>query len=335
MNEKISWYREVLELEPDSRLFYPLAVLLEEAGEPEEACAVLARGAVRHPAFLEARFHHVELLRRLGRQEEAARETAALAPVFARHGEFWQSWALDARAASLDRSLALRLMGLAVRGLPVSFADLLRRGLDSLEAELAAGLSGQPRAKERPPVSPTVAVPLAPEAGSAADASPRPAPSPLSAVPLTPGPDKPSSLPDPPAAETGAYLSDLPELPDLPEEEIWPPRTRTMAEVLAEQGEFTEAAAIYRELLGSASPADRGDLSARLAELDALAGGRAPDGESAAGPAAAAPSGETPPAADGSASGSGESAPGGPDLPPASLVNMLEALASRMEARIH
>ena len=41
--EKINWYREVLELEPGSRVFLPFARLLVEQGCSDEAAAVLRR----------------------------------------------------------------------------------------------------------------------------------------------------------------------------------------------------------------------------------------------------------------------------------------------------
>ena len=55
MMDKIEWYREVLELEPSSKLFFPLARLLVEDGQPEAALETLRRGLERHPEFLEAR----------------------------------------------------------------------------------------------------------------------------------------------------------------------------------------------------------------------------------------------------------------------------------------
>ena len=42
MTEKIEWYKEVLELEPNSKVFFPLARLLSEAGRTDEAVEILA-----------------------------------------------------------------------------------------------------------------------------------------------------------------------------------------------------------------------------------------------------------------------------------------------------
>ena len=48
MTEKIQWYKEVLELEPNSKVFFPLARLLVEEGHLDEAVAVLEQGLARH-----------------------------------------------------------------------------------------------------------------------------------------------------------------------------------------------------------------------------------------------------------------------------------------------
>ena len=40
MTEKIEWYKEVLTLEPNSKIFFPLARMLEREGDLEQACEV-------------------------------------------------------------------------------------------------------------------------------------------------------------------------------------------------------------------------------------------------------------------------------------------------------
>ena len=67
MTEKIEWYKEVLELEPNSKVFFPLARMLANEGETEEAIEIIERGLVRHPEFLEARLYCIELLHKCGR----------------------------------------------------------------------------------------------------------------------------------------------------------------------------------------------------------------------------------------------------------------------------
>ncbi|MDO5538084.1 MAG: hypothetical protein Q4F72_11220, partial [Desulfovibrionaceae bacterium] len=134
MNEKIDWYREVLEIEPQARLFYPLAKLLIEDGRPLEACDVLARGLVHHPAYMEARMCYAELLATLGRDEACREQIDLLSGILSGRAGFWQAWA-ERAGGDADAGLAMRCLSLVLRGVPVSFSDLMRRGLESLEAE--------------------------------------------------------------------------------------------------------------------------------------------------------------------------------------------------------
>ena len=46
MTEKIEWYKEVLELEPNSKVFFPLARLLAEAERTDEAVEILEQGLI-------------------------------------------------------------------------------------------------------------------------------------------------------------------------------------------------------------------------------------------------------------------------------------------------
>ena len=78
MTEKIEWYKEVLDLEPNSKIFFPLAKMLEKEGELEEARRVLAEGVSRHEEFLEARLFYISVLSRLGMP--APGEDSRLAP---------------------------------------------------------------------------------------------------------------------------------------------------------------------------------------------------------------------------------------------------------------
>lgn len=79
MTEKIEWYKEVLDLEPNSKIFFPLAKMLEKEGELEEARRVLAEGVSRHEEFLEARLFYISVLSRLGMDAECQRQVRILA----------------------------------------------------------------------------------------------------------------------------------------------------------------------------------------------------------------------------------------------------------------
>ena len=359
MNMKIGWYREVLELEPDSRLFLPLARLLAEEGEVEEACRVLREGLHRHPTFLEARLAYVDLLGRARLDDEGKKQLESLVSSLAAHNGFWQTWAAGtADRGELDASLAIRLLALVARGVKLDFADILRRGIESLEAECRAfdlqdkmgdqsripsagafpaqGLAaGQDIADE--PVTRPVATPLkpahaagAPQAATAIAAQAALAGEEMFASrqeepevfeltdPVTPPAmdlaEQDQTEPDMTQLETAGDAA--PEGDDGP----WPPRTRTMAEVLAEQGDIDAACDIYSELEARAkNPAEAMEYGARREELLArrrdMEAQRALDG---------ADEDETP----------DEQTPIPARLGPESL-GMLNALVNSLQSRVH
>ncbi len=358
MNEKIQWYREVLEIEPQARLFFPLAGLLAGEGETEEACAVLARGLAFHPGYMEARMLHVELLNRLGRHDEAAGEIRVLHRGLAEHAGFWQAWA--GRGGEADEDLAMRCMALFLRGVPVSFSDLLRRGLDSLEAEhgmKAAAASAREAAPAAAAGTPDPAgTVLRPASGTAtllaawADAPASPAAPPAGPEP---GPRPAAEAADAeaadaaPAAEAGAgdVTDDAADAAPAADDAAmapadddgdgdfalndgdWPPHTRSMAEVFVEQEEYGAAMDIYLDLLGRArDEKEIRELGARLEEIEAMSGAARPR------PAAGADAARVRPAAaeavdDGLTVDAGSGAANG------ALLSMLESLAARVEAR--
>ncbi|MBQ1845448.1 MAG: hypothetical protein II132_05880, partial [Desulfovibrio sp.] len=131
MTEKIEWYKEVLALEPNSKIFFPLARMLEREGDLEQACEVLKEGVARHGEYLEARLFLVELLERLGRTEECAAEVEVLAGLLARYEGFWSAWSASAGTAGSDPALFVRMLGLSLKRPGLTLAELLRRGLDS------------------------------------------------------------------------------------------------------------------------------------------------------------------------------------------------------------
>lgn len=134
MNEKIEWYREVLELEPNSKVFFPFARLLAENGDYSEAISILRHGLERHTEYLEARLFLIELLHKTGDACACESEISQLNKMFASYAGFWQAWAAclasekgEADTASILRFLAARF----VHG-PLSMHEVLNRGLESI-----------------------------------------------------------------------------------------------------------------------------------------------------------------------------------------------------------
>ena len=288
MNDKIELYQEVLTWEPNSKVFFPLARLLAENGRAPEALTVLREGLARNPDFLEARLLLIELLERSGSGDEAGRAVSPLAEVFGRYPGFWQAWALSLPPDQADFSVALGLAGAHLAGTPLNWSRIIEEGFKTLFGKTrSVGLE-----------TPVLAAPLTPQAPQAA-----------------PAPAEPSVAP--PVTSLSAH----PDL-DLDLESPLPPsqkpegagiRTRTMADLLASQGDFPGAVDIYRELQDqAATDPERAEIAARLAELHARM-------ES-----------EEPPAAPREPSaGAGEG--GFPSKN--KLIKTLERLAARLEAR--
>ncbi len=186
MTEKIEWYREVLALEPNSKIFFPLARMLEREGELAQACEVLKEGVRRHGEFLEARLFLVELLERLGRRDECAAEVEVLAGMLARYEGFWSAWSASAGRAGQDPALFVRMLGLSLKQPDLTVAELLRRGLDSfgqgqgkawdqpgaVQTGTVQSGAAQPEAIRSGAVQPEAAQPEAPRPASSEPALP-------------------------------------------------------------------------------------------------------------------------------------------------------------------
>ena len=413
MTEKIEWYREVLALEPNSKIFFPLARMLEREGELAQACEVLKEGVRRHGEFLEARLFLVELLERLGRRDECAAEVEVLAGMLARYEGFWSAWSASAGRAGQDPALFVRMLGLSLKQPDLTVAELLRRGLDSfgqgqgkawdqpgavqpgaVQTGAVQPGAAQPEAIRSGAVQPEAAQPEAPRPASsepalpaseaagaapslseasAADASGTlQTPAPFRAASRLAAEEAPAEGQRLPAAEAeampeetsaGASCAEPAEAkpepaetkPEAAEAEVAPGkaeaaaaeaepesaeaepapgkaggaslkpaakrpvqapkaggaslRTRSMAEVLAEQGDLASAAEIYDELALAAPEGERDVLFRRRDELKAL---------QAAQPQAPGRAAES---AEGAASSTRK------------ILNLLETLAVRVEAR--
>lgn len=134
MTAKIEWYREVLELEPNSKVFFPLARLLAAEGNEEEAMELLEKGLTRHPEYLEAHLFRIELLFKKGRREECNEEIGKLSRMFASYGGFWQAWAacLASDQSQSDTASVLRFLAAHFVSGPLKLHEVLNRGLDAM-----------------------------------------------------------------------------------------------------------------------------------------------------------------------------------------------------------
>lgn len=288
--EKAAWYREVLDLEPGSKVFLPFARLLTGMGRRDEAVSVLRDGLERHPEFMEARLFLIDVLHKNGDAALCGAEVARLAGLFRSHPGFWEAWSAlsEAEGGTPDLTVSLGFLGALFRDSGVTLVDVLAAGLKALRdpAARTAAPSGAPRVDARPPesvpVPPPVPSPEPPCAG-APETPPAPAvvsgdaPSAGEAAPSLPDGDE-ASVPFvfdgdvllPPAAVVGPARRDAATAE--PAREKCSLRTRSMAEVLAEQGDVRGAVDIYEELLAACRPEDRAALESRLESLRARLG---------------------------------------------------------------
>lgn len=280
MKQKIEWYREVLELEPGSRVFFPLAKLLAADGQTVQAVSTLRQGLLRHPDHIEARLLLVELLGLQQHDEDLVSELENLGRVFAAYPGFWRAWSerLADNPALRDAALAMRFFAAALQGHSINWASVIEQGL-------AAMLGSAERLGPPLSVAPAAAVAVEDPALTAAQAA----------------------LPEEEAEDEEADFGAGGEEEEAEEE--FSLRTRSMAEVLAEQGDVNGALEIYHELMQNAPEAERASLKARAEEL-AL---RLQPGHAE--------------------SGAGDEKSHSPGGESNRLVTLLESLAQRLEAR--
>lgn len=294
MMDKIEWYREVLELEPSSKLFFPLARLLVEDGQPEAALDTLRRGLERHPEFLEARLFYIEQLYHHGQPEACVAEVTELGRLFASYPGFWQAWAASMLGSGCgDVATALRFLAASFASRPLNLNEVFERGLRSFMQE--AMDSDLPRGKGLA----DLAVMEPGDMDVQAHAAPAALDMPSDVGRATEGAHVPF------AAAQGGQVQPLPQ--SAPDRSL-SLRTRSMAEVLAEQGDLQGALDIYTELAADAAGSPEQEaLQQRIAMLRTQLEGAA---------------GEDP-------------VPPSPDMAAGKdkLISMLEALAERVEAR--
>ena len=256
MNQKIEWYKEVLEIEPNSKIFFPLARMLAKSERPDEAIAVLRQGVGRHPDHIEARLFLVELLYSSGKVFELQQEIDVLSGLFKNYPGFWRAWGehLFDEESTRDAGLAAIFLAAFLQNLPVSWAGIIEHGLKTL----VGGQSQQPfshRTGKHP-----IATPPPPIVNESASATPNRNFAAMMTVPNVP-PQESAPL----AASSPVSFGNTEDDGDDEVEEPITLRTRSMAEVLAEQGDIAGALDIYNELILYAdSDVVQKDLQARI-----------------------------------------------------------------------
>lgn len=340
MLSKIEVYREVLEIEPNSKAFFPLARQLTAEGRHDEAVAVLTRGIGFHPDHLEAKFLLIELLTRQGREEQAGEIFTDVGSMLARYPSVWLLWSKTAATRSKDPALAMLFLSHYFQDQTLTWADVMERGLKSL-SQTETPL---PSIEATGPLVDAATAPAAPAAMPEEPAE-RPAqPAPVVSPAVV---QSPAEEPEEPEASTTARsehrepadgpelrgareilaLADILDATEAPVERgrtrptksrEQAVRTKTMAVVLAGQGDRTGALEIYEDLLAAAPEGpEREELVGLMAALSPDVAVPGPQETLAPDHDAPQPQEAVPPGAKGSAK----------------LASFLEALAGRLEAR--
>ncbi|WP_320008399.1 tetratricopeptide repeat protein [Maridesulfovibrio sp.] len=244
MQSKIEWYQEVLALEPSSKVFFPLARLYVEMGSLEKAVTTLRMGLDRHPDYLEARLLLVETLAKLDRESEAKAAVVPLTRLFSSYPSFWKMWGASVSEGNSDVAGAMAFLFSALHGSPMSWSDVMSEGIKQL-----TGISLDESSEKGSSA----------KAGGVAD---------LAGDFQRPVPESSELLADEISEAAALVDFDSDVIADLTSSVVMDSlKTKTMAEVLASQGDLEGALEIYRELLCKASEEDKDELMAIMADI--------------------------------------------------------------------
>jgi tetratricopeptide (TPR) repeat protein len=292
MEEKIQWYEEILHSDPSSTLFFPLAKLYLEKPDTLKAIEVLQRGIDKHPEHVEARLLLSDLLAETDRAEERDRLIGEVSSLLSRYPSFWRGWAEQLqRQGQEDLAASALFFGGNFAGSETSWSEVLKAGI---QAVLVG--QGQP-----------------PDAGTTEEAGPSSGESGSNESPAEEEDSLNASSED---QEEIIELVDDRDDEDVESsngnaEEVEAPttyRTKTMADILAGQGDYAGALEIYRELLDETSDSEkRNELEDRIRTVQ--------EKQSAEGGSVDEP------------------AERGPESDKKALLHRMEKLAERLEAR--
>lgn len=250
MTPKIEWFQEILEQEPSSRVFFPLAKLLFESGDVTKALETLRHGLEHHPDFLEARLFLIHLLYSIGDMEGCSSESILIANLFNQYPDFWAAWGQSGAQAGGDFGLYMGLISALVLYPDLTLKEFLSYGLKGLSERKSAELSHYSNTKQ--PFS-SLQTNLQPSDifQSSSDI-----------VNIEEVSDSKELFFDHPEDMAAVSKSNDDSIPVC---------TRSMAEVLAEQGDIVSAIKIYQELESQATNHEEiVSLHARKVELSEM-----------------------------------------------------------------
>ena len=272
MEEKIKWYEEILHLDP-ARLFFPLARLYAQNNDPEKAIQTLRSGLDKDPRHVEAKMFLLSLLIRQGQDiDQEGWLLEGITAVLEQYPEVWTAWAREQeKSGHTDLGVALRFVGSTLQGRPLSWTEILNQGFAALAGETD---SRPPEQDGSGPTSGshgggldfvTSEMPSGADSQATALFEEAPADQGVEADLISPDDGLEMGHDEQPMEQAedasfqgdGAGESDGAEEPERDDSvSLTSYRTRTMADILAEQGDYPQALDIYVELQQNAESQD-------------------------------------------------------------------------------
>ena len=140
-SEKITFYEQVLELEPESRLFFPLARLYFEKNDLDKSRKTLLNGLDNHPQHFEARLLLAAILNQQGQKKDADSIYQDIFSLLSNNADFWESLSRNlSQDGKTDLSLAAAFFAGSCSGKTLTWADIMQAGMKSIQD----GLDPQP-----------------------------------------------------------------------------------------------------------------------------------------------------------------------------------------------
>ncbi len=127
--DKLAIYREILEIDPSSRAFFLYAQLLEQEENIDEALTILAKGLEKHPDYLEARLYYIDLLSRHDKIESAQIQLSQFTDIIKKYPAFWTIWSKLAEEENTTISSTLALLSTFFSNPSLTFMEVLQAGI--------------------------------------------------------------------------------------------------------------------------------------------------------------------------------------------------------------
>ncbi len=290
MNDKLELYREIVEIDPSSRVFFLYAQLLEKEGKIDETLNVLALGLEKQPDYLEARLYYIDLLAKHDKIESAQIQLHKFTDILKKYPGFWSVWSRLTAEENSTISSTLALLSAFFTNPSLTLMEVIQAGLQHYNSSTipfgnASFLTNTPADKnddkkdEASKVIETTHDFTEDEAELKANIE--------NIVHLQDAPFSANALAEPQEIfEEKTFTEESFSIDDFKKEEEvtsnqeiiaevrvssakTSTHTRSMADLLATQGDVEGAIAIYSELLENADESQIESLKQRIIELEA------------------------------------------------------------------